>query len=390
LALSYSAIRRAPAWLGGALLAASLAASGSARASGPQVDARHVAFVEGKAVAPVQGGGTAKLTIDPALQRTAERLLDQARAPEGAVVVSDVRTGRILAWVSRGAARDYVATPFAPSASLFKVVTATALLDSGKATPATRQCYGAGGEHSVREKDLLGNGGPTCTSLGDALGKSVNLVFARLAHRMLTATDVRRTANQLGFGVEPMIDVWAQKSDVEIPDDPIGMARAAAGFGDGKVSPLTALSMMQTIANGGERVRLNLLDASPSRVSLGRAMSEKTALELRRMLENTTVHGTCAKVFHHPDGTRALPHTSVAAKTGTLVQGKPARMFSWFAGFAPVEKPEIAVAVMLGNDVRWWEKANEVGRDLLKAYFEGSGSSTHAIASRAPPATRER
>ena len=243
----------------------------------------------------------------------------------------------------------------------------------------------------MREKDLLGNGGPTCTSLGDALGKSVNLVFARLAHRMLTATDVRRTAGQLGFGVEPMVDVWAQKSDVEIPDDPIGMARAAAGFGDGKVSPLTALDD----ADDRERRRARAPEP-PRRVAVARLARPRDEREdgarapLRRMLENTTVHGTCAKVFHHPDGTRVLPHTSVAAKTGTLVQGKPARMFSWFAGFAPVEKPEIAVAVMLGNDVRWWEKANEVGRDLLKAYFEGSSTSNHAIASKAPPAKRER
>ncbi len=37
---------------------------------------------------------------------------------------------------------------------------------------------------------------------------------------------------------------------------------------------------------------------------------------------------------------------------------------------------------MLGNDVRWWEKANEVGRDFLHAYFEG-GHTVNAVASKA-------
>jgi cell division protein FtsI/penicillin-binding protein 2 len=46
------------------------------------------------------------------------------------------------------------------------------------------------------------------------------------------------------------------------------------------------------------------------------------------------------------------------------------RMFSWFAGFAPAAKPEIAVSVMLANDLRWREKANEVARDFLAAYFD--------------------
>jgi hypothetical protein len=44
-------------------------------------------------------------------------------------------------------------------------------------------------------------------------------------------------------------------------------------------------------------------------------------------------------------------------------------MFSWFTAFAPSTRPEVAVAVMLGNDLVWRTKANVVGRDLLEAYF---------------------
>ena len=44
-------------------------------------------------------------------------------------------------------------------------------------------------------------------------------------------------------------------------------------------------------------------------------------------------------------------------------------MYSWFAAFAPSTKPEIAINVMLGNDLRWHTKANVVGRELLEAYF---------------------
>ena len=72
-------------------------------------------------------GGT---TVDPEMQRAAARILDSSRAPGGAIVVSDVRTGRILVWASRGEV-DYVKEPVAPSASLFKVVTAAALLEGG-------------------------------------------------------------------------------------------------------------------------------------------------------------------------------------------------------------------------------------------------------------------
>jgi cell division protein FtsI/penicillin-binding protein 2 len=45
-------------------------------------------------------------------------------------------------------------------------------------------------------------------------------------------------------------------------------------------------------------------------------------------------------------------------------------MFSWFAGFAPSDKPEIAVVVLLADDVTWTKKGNEVARDVLKRWFE--------------------
>ena len=94
-------------------------------------------------------------------------VFSQARVPtEAAVVVSDVRTGRILAWATRGD-RDYVADAFAPSASLFKLVTASALLEGGKVTPMTRECF-EGGEHELRPSDLERKGS-FCSTVGEAL-----------------------------------------------------------------------------------------------------------------------------------------------------------------------------------------------------------------------------
>ncbi|KYF72688.1 penicillin-binding transpeptidase domain-containing protein [Sorangium cellulosum] len=334
--------------------------------------------VEGGAVHATVGaaGKQVRLTLDPELQRAAERLLARSGAPEGAIVASDVRTGRILVWASRGD-RDYVATPLAPSASLFKIVTAAALLEGRKVNVATPVCY-TGGMSAIRARDLQGRG-DTCTVFGEALGRSINGVFARLAGQ-LTPADLRRTAHDLGFDGEVPIDIPVAPSAAEIPADSLGLARAAAGFWSGKLSPLGALFAMQTIANDGERVRFSLLAppgaqargdaAAPStRSTDGRGLRADVARTLRSMLEVTTRRGTCAKAFRKPDGTRALGSMPVAAKTGTLVGGRPSRMFSWFASFAPSDRPEIAVSVMLANDITWRTKANLVGRELLETYF---------------------
>jgi cell division protein FtsI/penicillin-binding protein 2 len=350
-----------------ALLTFALAlAPASIAASQPAL--RSVRVTGDAAYGQVGSNARAKLTLDPALQRAATRLLAQSGAPEAAIVASDVRTGRILVWATRGD-KDYVTTPLAPSASLFKIVTAAALLGTGRASPATRECY-AGGEHAIMARDLEGRGA-ACSTVGEALGKSINLVFARLAKKLLSPQDLRHTAGELGFAGEVPIDVAAGESVVSVPEDPLGLARAAAGFWNGKLTPLGALYAMQTIANDGERVRFSVLDrgGAPVRVSAGRALDPKVARTLRQMLEVTTRRGTCARAFRRPDGTRALAEVGVAAKTGTLVGGKPARMFSWFAGFAPASSPKVAVAVMLANDLTWRTKANVIGRDMLEAYF---------------------
>lgn len=318
-------------------------------------------------------GKPVKLTLDPHLQRAAERLLARSGAPEGAIVASDVRTGRILAWASRGG-RDFVSEPYAPSASLFKIVTAASLLEGGHANESTNVCY-EGGEHEIRPADLE-HGGGTCVEFGEALGKSINMVFARMARKHLDAGDLRRMATSLGFSGDIPIDVPVSAGRVEIPDDPFGMARAAAGFWNGKVSPLGALFAMQTIANQGERVSFVLKDpGGPVERHVGRqAIRPTIARTLSRMLQVTTKRGTCVKAFRHADGTRALPGMAVAAKTGTLIGGHPARMFSWFASFAPADKPEIAVSVMLANDISWRTKANVIGRDVLEEYFHAKSN----------------
>lgn len=326
-------------------------------------------------------------TVDPALQKIALRLLAETKSHEAAIVMSDVRTGRVLVWASRGQEdKDYVREPFAPSASLFKVVTAAALLESGKVTPRTKQCW-SGGERRIEREDLADDTATDdrCSTFGEALGHSINLVFARLALKHLTPDGLRDTAAELGIGSDVPIDVVVPRSPLRIKDDELGFARSAAGFWNGHLSPLSALFVMQTIANRGERVRLHLrADSPPVREEVGLALSTKTADTLTRMLEVTTRDGTSAKVFGRSEHHAKFAFGRVAGKTGTLIGNHPRRMYSWFAGFAPSRKPEIAISVMLGNDVRWWKKANEVGRELLEAYFAQQNGAGRPSKSDAP------
>jgi cell division protein FtsI/penicillin-binding protein 2 len=104
--------------------------------------------------------------------------------------------------------------------------------------------------------------------------------------------------------------------------------------------------------------------------------SARTAQRLTRMLEVTVETGTSRGAFTAPDGKRYLPGLRVAGKTGTLrPDAGEDTMTSWFVGFAPSRNPEIVVSVMLVNGHTYRRKANELARDLLRAYFRAHGYS---------------
>lgn len=364
-------------WASLALMASLALAGPSALAKPPRkvatatdVDLSSIEIEGKRARAPRKpNGDKIGLTLDPDLQRAAHRALTKSRAPSGAVVVSDVRTGRILAWVAIGKEGDLVRRAKYPGASLFKVVTSAALLEDD-VKPSTVVCY-QGGESRLQEEDLRPgcHGGDSRVRFDRALGKSINAVFGKLALAHLDEGKLTSMARAFGIGAAPPLDLPAQATSTKIPADRLGLARAAAGFGDSRMSPLAALDIMQTIANKGERIRLRVTGSpeGAKRVSLGRVVEEQTAEKLVRMLEVTTRAGTSKKAFAPIKG---KPDVSVAGKTGTLAYDKPKRLVSWFAGFAPSRDPEIAVAVLLSNDNKWWKKANEVAREVLDAYFE--------------------
>ncbi len=320
-------------------------------------------------------------SVDERLQASAERWLRTAAPHEGAVVMSDVKTGRILAWASLGGG-DRVGTAFAPLASVFKLATVSALLDSGRANGGTTVCY-SGGERSIEPSDLrdVHLPGEACIPLRTALGHSINVPIAKLALRHAQRAELQEKARSLGLdGVVP-VDRAVGQSHITIPEDPLGFARASAGFWNGRTSALGALFAVQTIANGGTRVRLHTGTKTPARVEEGRAMRSESAAELARMMQSTTRSGTAAKVFRA--GKRpSLEGVAVAAKTGTLIGDKPTRMYSWFAGFAPAQAPEVAIAVLLANDVSWRMKGSEVGREVLGDYFGARAAEPRRVARR--------
>ncbi|MEM7448171.1 MAG: penicillin-binding transpeptidase domain-containing protein [Myxococcota bacterium] len=334
-------------------------------------------------VARLFDGRKAVLTLDPGLQAHLESEFRRFAVPFGSVVAIEPASGRLLAYVSYSSANpsgaDLARDPTPPTASVFKVVTAAALVDSG-VSPSRTVCYG-GGMSRVREQDLrdLPSRDRTCATLSEAMGGSINAVFAKLADRHLDRERLSRYASAFGFGRQLPFDVPMLASPGEIPEDRLEFARTAAGFWHMHMSPLHGALLSATIANGGRMPRAAIVDRvveADASISyrfqpeiVREVISAATAQKTSRMMERTVTHGTARKAFHDRRGRPFLPGVRIAGKTGTLNGEHPYRGYTWWVGFAPAEAPEIAVAALVVNTPRWRIKASYVAREALRHYL---------------------
>ena len=354
------------------------------------LDLTKVGFTDDGVTAPAAENRIAILTLDAELQHTAEALMQAHHVPEASIVMIDNETGNVLVYASHiesGPARDLCAEATAPAASVFKIVTAAALVEHAHLTPDTHQCY-SGGAERVNERDLVDDPrrDKWCATLGGAMGRSINTIFARLARKNLSPPQLDEMARRFGFGEPVPFDVPVQPSSVRVPTEPLEFARTAAGFWNSTLSPLEAAWMSSSVARGGEALRPmivrdvrdargTVLYSSPAAPPVRRFVGAETAQALTTMMEHTVNEGTSFRAFHDDRGHAFLPDIPVAGKTGTLTDAQSNRYYSWFTGFAPSHPTantslrSVSVAVLIVNQPTWQVKANVIAREMLRAHF---------------------
>ncbi len=321
------------------------------------------------------GEGRATLTLDARLQERLERSLEAYRVPYGATVLIEPRTGRVLALAEHSRAepnrKGLPLTAMAPAASVFRIVTAAALLEKGAAD--SEVCW-HGGKRRLDPKLLRDDPrrDRRCSSLASAFGHSTNVVFAKLADRDLDPATLRSVAERFLFNVPIEFPRPVDLSTADVPDDPFAAANTAAGFGAVRLSPLHGALLAAIVANGGVYVPPALVEevegaALPEPGAPARVVDEQVAAKLAEMMRETVSAGTARKAFRRvASPLRGIP---VAGKTGSLADVRPYRDYSWFVGYAPADRPEVAIATLVVNDRLWHARAPTVAREALEAFF---------------------
>ena len=334
------------------------------------------------------------LTIDSNIQFMAERALDHAmqrtQALNGTVVVQDLHTGQILALAIRPTfdpnqfrhttptlLRDHAVSDVYEPGSTFKLVTYATALDQHVTTPDDMiDCQG--GQITIFGRTIHDDKGDHfgVIPVHEALEHSSDVAAVKLAMKV-GADQFYNYIRAFGFG---------SRSGVELPGETRGLLRPVKRWQPSSigsvaigqeiaVTPVQLVTMVSSIANGGMYLPPHILmpdapastdpnqtaaaqqvvaqpfkagEELPGTLPAGshRVISTMTAAQMRKMMEGVVLFGT---------GKAAqLNGYSSGGKTGTAQKIDPAthtysktKHVASFAGFAPVNDPVIAVAVVM-------------------------------------------
>lgn len=349
-------------------------------------DALPAARAEGGAFsAPLPQGGKVVYAINEAMQHRVEKLLDDYKVPYGLFVAIEPKTGRILATVSHSSVQpgwekgaNY---NLYPMASLFKIVTATAALEEKKVSADTPFAFNGRLTSENPKYWRVRTRGNQQMPLSIAMGKSVNPVFGRLAGEVVGRDPLLLYAERYGFNQAIFPGSPITPSRAPAPGSVDQLMLMGAGLNhEVKVSPFHVASILGTVANGGVMMTPSLakeiVDAKGVPVftqtpqPLRTVITPATAASLAHMLSTTVISGTSRKAFHDRRGRPMFASLRVAAKTGSIDGKDPAGHYSWFAAYAPMDDPQIALAVLVINQAKWRIKATSVGEQALEAFFK--------------------
>ncbi len=312
-------------------------------------------------------------TLDPAAQREAIAALG---GQTGSVVALEPSTGRVRVMVSipdydpndipdrfselnqqEGSPIFNRATQARyPPGSTMKVVTAAAALDSGEYQPDS--IVSGESPKTISGAPLINSGGADFgpIPLTTALTNSVNTVWAEVGEEIGSET-VYEYMERFGFNTEPPLDyprsqmtpsgVFDEDGDLLDQDDPVDIGRVAIGQERLQVTPLQMAMVVAAVGNDGVLMKPRLTDRVVDKD--GRVTERIEPDEEERVIGEesaTQLAGMMADVVNEGTGTAAaLSGIQVAGKTGTAEVDNGASNQAWFVAFAPVDEPQMAIAV---------------------------------------------
>jgi peptidoglycan glycosyltransferase len=331
-------------------------------------------------------------SIDPDLQEYVRKVIDRSSTYQTAVVVIRPDNGQILALANhadleRETHDNLCLRADFPAASLFKIVAAAAAIEARGFTPETTVSF-RGKKYTLYKSQLRQNKGRYSKkmTLKEAFGDSVNPIFGKMGIYYLGQTLVTEYANKFLFNQPIPFDLPVSVSSIDVPEDDYGLAEIASGFNKKTViSPLHAALMTAAIANGGVMMTPWLVktikdesgnvlyQAAPSR--LASPITGSTARELKVLMEETVIAGTCRKTFRILHRRHLMRDVELGAKTGTIKDQLGEHTCEWLTAFAlPANgEPGLVVAALTVHREKLGLRAKDITKLIIHHHFSYGG-----------------
>lgn len=337
-------------------------------------------------------GDNVYTTLDVQIQQTAN---EQLSVYNGAIIVTEVSTGKVLAMVSHpdfdpneiseiwdelleddssSVLLNRATQGLYPPGSTFKIVTA---LEYVRENPGSWQGYRYQCNGSYRQGDnrisCYHGTNHGAVNFESSFAQSCNSSFANIGMK-LDREQFQTTLDALLFDKELPLTLLYAKSSADISQDITEdiMMQTSIGQGKTQITPIHLNMITCAIANGGKLMKPYVVDRvendagfvvkknKPS--SYGYLMTEDESQILRDLMSSVVKSGTAT-------GLKGMDYTA-AGKTGSAeynnVKGDS---HAWFTGFAPVENPEVCVTIIVEGAGSGGDYAVPIARRLFDAYF---------------------
>ena len=332
-------------------------------------------------------------TLDPVLQ---EACYDAMGSYEGAVIVTEPGTGKVLAMVSKpdydpnrivenwdslisdnesGTLLNRVTQGLYPPGSTFKIVDCIDLLQEKPEllSDYSYDCTGVfeeGGE-SIHCYDYEVHG---TVDLKESFAHSCNASFANIGVNEITSESMSETLRSLMFNQKLPYDLPYVRSSINMPDtlSTEGIMQMSIGQGTTAMTPLHLNMITAAVANGGVLMKpylVNELHDAKGRTlktfapnQYGALMSEEVAGQVAELMRAVVTDGTA--------NTLSDEEYEACGKTGSAEFDNNKSSHAWFTGFAPLSDPKICVTVLIEGKGMGSSYAVPVARKIFDTYFE--------------------
>jgi cell division protein FtsI/penicillin-binding protein 2 len=330
-------------------------------------------------------------TFNQELEDFIKKQLGLYRPDYTSVVVIDNENGEIIAAVDYARqknvfGRDLSFSTTHPAASVFKVITASDLLENTHIKTNTEFSFTGRSttlyRHQLKEPENMRRRWVRTLDLERAFATSNNVIFGRTAIENLTPAGLKKMAEKFGFNKKLLEGVNLEPSVFTMAQDQYNLAELSSGLNNQtRMSPVHGAVIASVAANGGilrYPVVIKSLESLKDKKIIYPpikkdevVLTPQSAEDLRTLFMATITQGTARSSFRRSQ--YLLNKLEIGGKTGSLTGGEPYGKRDWFVSYAKSLEDKndkgISICVMIVNQKKWYVKSPLIAKNIMEFYY---------------------